>query len=83
MRTKEKQAGTACKQNPGMTSYTGNSVLSRTLKNTPPQEHAIRGMEFTKEDMQHVHRANLAAIPYEIFERVMVRHGAILVEEVA
>lgn len=47
MRTKEiEQAGTACKQNPGMTSKTGTNVWARSQKNTPENESQIRGVAY-------------------------------------
>lgn len=82
MRTKQMdQAGSDSTSTPGMSSLAASTVLNPTYKNQPETESPIWGMTFTKEEMQHEHKVNLAAIPYETFERVMVRHGAILVEE--
>lgn len=79
---KIEQAGSVSKQNPGMTSYTGNSILHRTQKNTPDNEPAIRGIRVTKEDLQIGHRQNVPVIPYEIFEQVMLNRGFVLINEV-
>lgn len=79
---KIEQAGSDATSTPGKTSVTGSNVWARTVKNTPVNESPIQGMTFTREEMEHEHKTNLAAIPYETFERVMVQHGgAILVEE--
>lgn len=43
---KIEQAGASAKTAPGMTSYTGNSVLNRTAKNTPANEDQIRGVAY-------------------------------------
>jgi len=73
------QAGPDATSTPGMTSITGNSVLSQNQKKQSP----VAGMTFTREELHQEHRANMAAIPYEIFERVVVRFGAIISDEVA
>ena len=43
---KIEQAGSDATSTPGKTSYTGNSVLHRTEKNTPLNEGRLRGIVY-------------------------------------
>lgn len=57
MRTKEiEQTGADANLTPGMTSYTGNSILHRTQKNTPENESQIRGMTISTDEFVLFHR---------------------------
>lgn len=40
----------------GNTSVTGNNVLDRTLKNTPPSEPAVRGFQVYESDLPDLAR---------------------------
>ena len=40
----------------GNTSQTGNSVLNRTLKNTPENERLIRGVEILESDISYLEK---------------------------
>ena len=77
---KIEQAGADANLTPGMTNSVGTTVWTNTGKNTPAIS-PVQGITYTPEEMEHERQANMPLIPFEIFSRVMVRHGAILIEE--
>lgn len=66
----------------GNTSQTGNSVLNRTVMNTPINEERIRGMTFTREDLHQAHKDSIPLLPYEIVEEALVRRGVVIEEAI-
>lgn len=96
---KIEQAGSDANQVPGKTSQTGNSVWTRSLKYQPSNEETlrqtplrvdcevyespVRGLEFDREAIENLHQSSCPLVDFGAFKRVMVRHGAILTDEVA
>lgn len=72
------QAGQDATSTPGKSSKTATDVSNPDLKYSP-----VSGMVWTREELRQEHRANLPVIPYEVFERVVVRNGVIIADEVA
>ena len=73
---------TTKKDTAGNTSVTGNSVLNRTVMNTPINEERIRGMTFTREDLHQAHKDSIPLLPYEIVEEALVRRGVVIEEAI-
>ena len=78
----ESGLGTTTNQQAGNTSVTGNSVLNRTVMNTPINEERIRGMTFTREDLHQAHKDSIPLLPYEIVEEALVRRGVVIEEAI-
>ena len=58
--------GTTTNHTAGNTSQTGNYVLNRTLKNTPPSEAAIRGITVHRENLEFFRSVHGENVDYAI-----------------
>jgi hypothetical protein len=74
----------ACQHDAGKTSYTGTSVLYREQINRPTNENLLRGLgPILREDLRAGHQACLAAVPYELVEKVFLESGGSFIDEEA
>jgi len=79
MNSKNEIPGFAAKHTTGNTSmYTGNSVLHRTVINTPENEPKLRG---TLEGLEAFRSHNLAMVPLGILKSVLEDQGVEFVDE--
>jgi hypothetical protein len=71
----------ACKQVNDRVNTNVSPSDPKSFSQTGSAESLIRGVTYTREEMEHEHRANVPIVPYEVFEQFMIQHGAVLVEE--